>query len=157
MQKIIQSLPVIVIVAALSVIIYHVIEERQVTKKPEPAVAVAEKVAAENLPVSANLPEADRQTVSRVFNTPEQLDAALTVPTPVSAEKLSVAHPALLSEAKSVEVAKTPVSTDWNPAFQKDFESLRTEAIRNPDSEQNRDTVKTLMQKRQQRLAQKGL
>lgn len=153
MQKIIHALPVVVVMAAISIIGYQIVESRKAKKKPEPTVVVAEKVTAENLPISKELPEADRQLVARVFNTPEELDAAAVVPETRGAVKTSVVHPVLLSEVKFSEQPETTVTADWNPAFQKDFESLRTDAIRNPDSEQNRTTVNTLMQKRQQRLA----
>lgn len=174
MQKIIHGLPVVVVITALIMIGHYIIEERKAKKPPEPGVVVAEKVAAENLPVSETLPEADRQLVARVFNAPEELDAATAVPAARPAEKTAVTEkpnaatvastaspqaekaPALLSEVEPSTQSKTPVSADWKPAFQKDFESLRTEAVRNPDSAQNRATVNTLMQKRQQRLAREG-
>lgn len=156
MHKIIHGLPVVVVIAALIMIGDYVAEERKAKKKPEPTVVAAEKVAAENLPVSETLPEADRKLVAHVFNAPETLDTATVVPDTRAAEPPAVTHPALLSEVASFAQAATPVTADWNPAFQKDFESLRTDAIRNPDSEQNRTTVNTLMQKRQQRLAREG-
>jgi hypothetical protein len=135
---------------------YHVVEERQTKKKPESSVVVAEKVSAENLPVSEELPKADQQLVSRAFNAPEALDAAPVVLESRAITSVSAAQLRLLSEAEPSTRPRTPVSTDWHPAFQKDFESLRTEAIRNPDSPENRATVNTLMEKRQQRLAREG-
>lgn len=156
MQKIIHWLPVVVVITALVMIGYYVVEERKTRKKPEPDTVVAEKVSAEKLPVSETLPDADRRLVAHVFNAPETLDTATVVPDTRTAEPPSETHPALLSEVQSSAQPATPVTADWNPAFQKDFESLRTDAIRNPDSEQNRTTVNTLMQKRQQRLAREG-
>ena len=38
--------------------------------------------------------------------------------------------------------------------FWEDFASLRTDAVRNPDSEQNRATIEAIFQKRSQRLAE---
>ncbi len=157
MQKIVQSLPIIVLLAALGVIGWHIIEARKAKHILEPCVYVAEKTDAENLPVAENLPKADRQFVLRAFNAPEELDTALIALETRSVDKAAVVHPALLSEIEPSLAVKKSVTANWKPAFQKDFESLRSEAIRNPDSEQNRTTVKTVMQKRQQRLAQKNL
>lgn len=153
MQKIVQGLPILVVIAALGLIGFHAIESRKAKKKPEPAVVSAEKLTAENLPVDQALSESDRKLVFRAFDAPEELDAAAVVPENQATDQLFAVHPALLSEIEPAEPFRKSVTAEWNPSFQKDFESLRTEAVRNPDSEQNRATVNALMQKRQQRLA----
>jgi len=157
MQKFIQTLPIIVVIAALSIIIYQISEERQAKKKPEPSITVAQKVTADQLPISEELPEKDRQLVARVFDAPEDLDASIIASVSATAALVSTARPVRLSEIEPVQPVKAePLSDEWEPYFKKDFESLRTDAVLNPDSEQNRAVVKTLMQKRQQRLARDG-
>lgn len=156
MQKIVQSLPILVVAVAVGIIAYQIAEHRRIKAESKPEIPVAEKVAAAQLPVATNLPESDRQLVSKAFASPETLDSSVTVQTSNSVAR-PAERPVLLSE---IEPVKPPVATNsatggQDAYFQKDFESLRTDAIRNPDSPENRATVTALMLKRQQRLGQK--
>ena len=66
-------------------------------------------------------------------------------------------RPQLLSEVERPGVARAerePVSAE-SLYFWKDFSSLRKEEIRDPDSEENRAGVVSLMKARQGRLGQK--
>lgn len=159
MQKTIQSVPLLVIAVGVGIIVYHVVEDRKAKKVPEPVATVAEKMPASQLPVSDELTEADQQIVSRAFEAPEELDTAESPTLTLRSEPFSVKEkptgrlseistPVSLAEAKPADT--TPMY------FVDDFSSLRTDAVKNPDSAQNRATVTTLMQKRQTRLARDG-
>jgi hypothetical protein len=158
MQKIVQSLPILVIAVAIGIIAYQVAEHRRIKAEAQAEIPpVAEKVTADQLPVATNLPALDRQLVSKAFASPETLDQA-SVTSSTEAVQRPATRPTLLSETMSAGSPEA-VETDGHQDayFQKDFESLRTDAVRNPDSEQNRATVNTLMLKRQQRLAKEDL
>ncbi len=153
MQKIIQALPILVIVVAIGIITYYVVEDRKAKQEPEPKVTVAEKVLAKDLPVSEELSEADHQVVSKAFASPEDLDAPAS-PEAVTVKPASKMEPIPFPEAELSEKSIVSKPEDTTPPYFHDaFASLRTDAVKNPDSTQNRATVKTIMQKRQQRLA----
>lgn len=156
MQKIVQSLPILVVAVAIGIITYQIAEHQRIKAASKPENPVAEKVATDQLPVATNLPESDRQLVSTAFASPETLDSAVAVQGSNSVVR-PMERPVLLSEIEPVQPAvSTNSATGGQDAyFQKDFESLRTDAIRNPDSPENRATVTALMLKRQQRLGQK--
>ena len=157
MQKIVQILPIVVVIAAIAMITYYVVEDRRKDVKEEPAITVAEKIPASQLPVSDELTEADQQIVSRAFEAPEELDTAENPTRTPRPELLSVKEKPTgrLSEISTpVSMAEAKPADTTPMYFVDDFSSLRTDAVRNPDSEQNRTTINTLMKKRQQRLAQ---
>lgn len=157
MQKLIQRLPIIVVISAFCMTVCFFIESRQVKKRVNSEITGAEKVSAGQLPISQKLPEKDRQLVARVFDAPEKLDAVEAVSRSNIQGVEPVCHPPLMSKtadggATRIEIQPPETNT---PYFHKDFESLRTDAVSNPDSVQNRTTVTALMQMRQRRLEQK--
>jgi len=153
MQKIVEMLPIIVIAVAVGFITLHIVEKRRTKEEPGPEIAVAKKVT--QLQLADDLSTSDRRIAERAFHAPEEMDAVSTA----SAEANVAVRPperpsgSLLSEMEFVEPETLgPAGNDQY--FQKDFESLRTDAVRNPDSAQNRATVNRIMQIRQQRLQQ---
>ena len=98
----------------------------------------------------------DQSLLDSVLESPERLDGLAVDESPV--EPLAVApRPQLLSEVERPEVARAerePVAAE-SLYFWKDYASLRKDAIRDPDSEENRAGVVSLMKARQGRLGQK--
>jgi len=164
MQKIVQGIPVVVIIVATGMLIYSFVEHRKETEnlRTDSATTAVEKVTADRLPIAAELPVADRRLAEQAFKSPEKLDASepgTSADTGTPAGR-PPERPLLLSAIEPDESSPFPAANtvgNQDRYFQKDFESLRTDAVRNPDSAQNRATVKTLMQKRQQRLDRQEL
>jgi len=153
MQKVVQTLPLIVIAAAVGLIAYQSVEHRQrADNKAESADIAVQKMTSEQLPVDQTLPVSDRQLADQAFRSPETLDgSAVSKSLAGSANPLCSTQVVRLSDlAPEPQVTVTDGTQD--AYFQKDFESLRTDTFRNPDSEHNRAIVNTLMIKRQQRL-----
>lgn len=90
-----------------------------------------------------------------VLESPEVLDGLVMDESPV--EPVAVApRPELLSEVERPAVARVerePVAAE-SLYFWSDYASLRKDEIRNPDSEENRKGVVSLMEMRQRRLGQ---
>lgn len=148
MQKIIQILPLVVIGVAVGMIAVHIVERQKEKAEAKPSITVAEKVA--QLPVNSQLSETDRQLAERAFQAPEELDSAIASNSLVS--PVPPQRPTMMSEVNVQEPTNRAPAGD-DQYFQKDFESLRTDAVKNPDSEQNRATIKKLMEMRQRRLS----
>ncbi len=152
MKKIIQSLSIVVVFAGVGIWIYHIVEDLKLRKDPEPPATTAQKISPDELPISEEVVAQDRALLEKTFKTPEALDAAEVV-TSSTASAPPIERPTLMSEIDFPEKApKPPVDTKKLPYFHAGFASLRTDAVRNPDSEQNQKTVTRLMQMRQQRL-----
>jgi len=169
MKRIITILPILVCLAGAWIIVAAVMEHRE--KKKEDVLVV------EIEPLPAVAPDADtysaqdRELVRQVFDEPETLDAERAslphnwkrVVTDLAQEATKANHgntdrPALMSaqfqgtENETIEAGSEQVQSP--PSMVESFASLRTDAVRNPDSEQNQAAVKSIMQKRQNRIAE---
>ena len=116
-------------------------------------------------PVVAERLAAEQEFLDAVLESPERMDGAVAAsaePGGEVTEMLVCTLPTgkerrLLSDIEKPPAPrplKEPVSAEslyfWN-----DYASLRKDAIRNPDSEENREGVVSLMKTRQRRLGQK--
>lgn len=103
--------------------------------------------------ISEAVSEPDQKVLNAALKSPETFraeDADSTLPEipPVPSER-----PRMLSEVKKPEKQKTkrnPVAVETLP-FHHDYQSMRKEEIRNPDSKENRQGVVSLLQARQRR------
>lgn len=117
----------------------------------------------------------DQSLLDSVLQSPEAFEKSLSSPVPeeesaAPSTEISIFPPAsakrfveplirpqLLSEVKKpmrVNVVREPVAAE-SLYFWKDYASLRTEAVRDPDSEENRAGVVSLLQARQRRAGEK--
>jgi len=159
MRRILNGLPIAVVVAGTVLLAYQIAEHRKVSKKPVAEIAQVQKVPEGRMPGSENLPEKDRLMADRVFSAPETLDADSAASVSNTGAVEAVSHTQPMSEILPVQPPEEGLrDTETNPPyFHNDFASLRTDAVRNPDSPENRATVNALMLKRQQRLAKESL
>jgi len=150
-------LPVVVIAAGIGISTFWIIDDHKSKNDAVAPAVTAQTVSAGQTIAAEGLTTQDHCLVQRVFNSPEKLDADGAVSLSNTDVVEAVRHPLLMSEIEPVQpIAVAAYTTENRPLyFQKDFESLRTDAVRNPDSAQNRATVSALMQKRHQRLEQK--
>ena len=157
MRRILHLLPVLVVLAGIGIITHYAMESRN-QKKEQEAAKVEEPPAA--APVADTLAPMDQALVNQVFDDPETLDS---VPEPVPAKALdhhaSLANRPPLMPPKIEETDKREAYLESDamkaaPPYVKGFASLRTDAVRNPDSEQNRAAVRSIMKKRAQRISQ---
>ena len=102
----------------------------------------------------------------RLVESPEQLDASVAAsiglsspePVPVADPVAAAPRPQLLSEIEKPlppAVEREPVPAE-SLYFWKDYASMRKAEIRDPNSEENRAGVVSLMKARQRRLGQTG-
>jgi outer membrane biosynthesis protein TonB len=103
-------------------------------------------------------PATEQALVDSVFESPEQFEAVAVVaedPAPVLSEQEATPRPKLLSEVKKPQPSARPEPVDITTLhFWKEYASVRTPAIRDPDSAENRAGIISLMKARQQRLGQ---
>ena len=108
----------------------------------------------------------DQRLVDSVLESPEQLDASVAAsiglsspePVPVADPVAAAPRPQLLSEIEKPlppAVEREPVPAE-SLYFWKDYASMRKAEIRDPNSEENRAGVVSLMKARQRRLGQTG-
>lgn len=114
--------------------------------------------------VATQRPAAEQALVDAVLESPERLDAPVVEsakpvreePVPLICMLPTGKERHLLSDIEkppSPQRLKEPVAAE-SLYFWKDYASLRKDAIRNPDSPENRAGVVSLMQARQRRLGQ---
>lgn len=151
MRRIICSLPLLALIGGVAIVIGAIIEahkkpvDSDSKKNPSAQVAVA--------PDADTFTDQDRKLVNQVFDNPHLIDA----PLPQQTRSSTVVHPE--NEASLPTFANNPPSNINQPiestiltANQESFASLRTDVIRNPDSEQNKATAQTIMEMRQKRV-----
>lgn len=107
---------------------------------------------------AASVSAADRKVRQAALGAPEAFNAEFVERSDGAPVPLTVPtnRPKQLSERKRLvreKVQKEPVAAE-SLYFWKDYESLREEEIRNPDSKENRAGVAALMKARQRRAGQ---
>lgn len=104
----------------------------------------------------AERPAAERDVLDAALESPEAMDRAATdaepavpvCPLPTGSGRHLLSD---IEKPPTPQPLKEPVKIE-NLYFHADFASLRTEAVRNPDSPENRAGVVSLMKARQRRL-----
>ena len=151
-----KKLKVILVFAVLyGVMIFRLVDNfRPNTVKEEPAEVAPEGAAAQaQAPVSEAMAPTDAELVASVYETPADLDAeegAVPAVMPV-ADVLGRSRELPPAEPKRKGISMVSLE---DPVFWSDFESIRTDEVRNPDSELNRQKVISIMKMRQRRLGQ---
>ncbi len=158
MRRIIHILPILVVMAGIGIIVYYAHEDHNQKKARDEA-------AAQSIPIEAKAPESkhfspkDWQLAQTVFGAPSSLDAQTNaIQSVVVDPNANLANrPALLS-SKTQPVTQKDYSDlpqmQVPPPYVEDFMSLRTKAIRDPESAQNRKIRKDIATKRQKRIRQ---
>ena len=156
MQKIIQILPILVVVAAISMIAYQAAEHhREKTEQAtEQRPATSEKLPAAELPVANNLPEIDRQLTKKAFKSPETLDSAVVTERPATKPHSQQSDSMMYLSDEKAEHSLPVTDGDQDAYFKKPSEALTSDTLRDPDSEQNREIVESLLSKSPPRLAE---
>lgn len=156
MKRLVGILPFVVFAVGAWIIVSAVVKHRE-TKR--------ETVSEDTKSVPAVAPDAetfspqDRELVGQVFDEPELLDSRPVPAIPLVAIHDEDGRPAMMSAQtqgvdKEMDGAE-PVQEQ--PLLIESFASLRTDAVRNPESEQNQATVKKIMGMRQRRVAELGM
>ena len=154
MKRIIHVLPLLVCIGGIGIIIAAIIESNE--KESEAIVAEPPSAEIAVTPDAETYSQADRQLVQQVFENPQTMDDARNQPT---ASSVLAAHPANGATMSSTENESIPLNESTEtihvpPKNVESFASLRTDAVRNPESEQNQTTAKKIMQMRQRRVEQ---
>lgn len=149
---------VLVLFAVLyGVVIYHLVGNYR-EKPPEKEAEVAPELAAPvaSVPVSEQMAPEDRSVLSSVYHSPEVLDSSVTQPGVEIAAPVSIAmRDRTMPPVENTQYDESSLSYSGEaPAFWNDFASIRTDEVRNPDSELNQQKVISIMKMRQRRLGQ---
>jgi len=126
---------------------------------------VAEKPAGSTpVQVSGSAPktenEVDQTVLEAALETPEAFHQTEPAKEGLLDQKLAAyadlsGRPSQMSERQNVQQKERVAGVNTNtPKFMNSFSSLRKDDVRNPDSEQNRAAVISLMKKRQNRVSQ---
>ena len=104
--------------------------------------------------------EADRDVLETALEAPEAFQQTEPKKADLLDQKLAAYadlsnRPPQMSERQNVQQKERIAHANTNtPKFMNSFASLRKDEVRNPDSEQNRAAVISLMKKRQNRMSQ---
>jgi hypothetical protein len=153
MKRIIQFLPLAVVFIGIATIIYYVRDHK--IKKTIARELVYPEASA---PESENMTPTDQDLVQSVFDNPQEVDALPAHNASALAREMLVNRPALMP-ATLENTSEHGVYLDLakmreEPPMAESFYSLRTDAVRNPYSEQNRAAVNSIMKSRQKRISQ---
>ncbi len=159
MKRIIQFLPLVVCIGGLAIIVMAILEHRE--KKQDIAIVELPKPMTAVAPDSEHYTTQDQKLVQQVFDHPKTLDSADTSKNSIVDETTVPSSTSLVSsQFKGTGIHGEPQDINRIQATTSHFDgfaSLRTDAVRNPDSQQNQATVKSIMGKRQRRVSQLGL
>ena len=156
MKRLIEYLPFIVLGVAACIVAAAILEFREKKKEDSTNIEQAKPMIA-TAPEGENHAPVDQALTREVFNDPSTLDSV-----PVSTTEAVVVHntresPALLTEGKvgggdlpAAQIERIAVEGNELEAYA----SLRSDAVRVPESEQNRAAVESIMRKRQRRVEQ---
>lgn len=156
MKRLLNILPLIICVIGTGIIVF-VIKEHWESKQEDASEYVK--------PLPATAPDAetfspqDRKLAGQVFDNPGLLDSRSTPASSAIAIHDKDARPPMMSaQFKGIEKDDAePKQVQQLSPFVESFVSLRTDAMHNPDSEQNKAVVKSIMGKRQRRVAELGI
>ena len=151
MKYLIRILPLVVCVAGVWIIVSTV---RKHQETQEAVVLKEAKVPTAIVPDAETYEPKDRELVQQVFEEPERFDSALpkTVSVAVASRPEGTIFMPDLA-VNMIEKPRDPRTISMSSEEIDSFTSLRTDAVRNPESEQNQATVRTLMKMRQRRVS----
>ncbi|MBN2785357.1 MAG: hypothetical protein JXR25_11055 [Pontiellaceae bacterium] len=153
MKRIVHILPLLVCVGGIGIIVVAIKESREEQQKA----AFVEKA----VPQEAAAPDAktyapqDRKLVQQVFDNPQMMDDASPQAAAISSSVERPGNPSTLSSSMnnaSMHMERPSETITVPPKNLESFASLRTDAVRNPESQQNQATAEEIMKMRQRRV-----
>ncbi|MBN2785889.1 MAG: hypothetical protein JXR25_13790 [Pontiellaceae bacterium] len=155
MKRIICTLPLLACIGGIGIIVAAVIESHE--KQTEPAFIDRPTAEVAMVPDADTFTQQDRELVQQVFDNPQVMDDTSSQHPTVSSLVVRPENGSTMSSAgnnSSMNIERSAETIAVPTENLESFASLRTDAVRNPESEQNQAAAKEIMKMRQRRVEQ---
>ncbi len=156
MKRLTSILPFVVCGVGAWILVSTLIEYRG--SKREDTVAGNAKALSAAPPESAHYAEQDQRLVEQVFDNPKILDSLQSKASSITAvDGIAISEMAMGISTNTPTEWEVPKTLSVSSSEIASFSSLRADAVRNPESEQNQATARSIMKMRQRRVTRLGL